>query len=122
MEFRKYLKRVGKMVLIATMAISISASARTKSPYATVDAGITKVRVKAWFNSGWKTTKDDTVYGVKKGKYIKQCWVRIKEGNYDKTVYSEAFTKAEAGNGDAELSKVNNPIRISTGTWGWKYN
>ncbi len=78
--------------------------------------------VTAWFNSGYKTTAADTKYGVKKNAYIKQCWVRIQEGSYDKKVWSEAFTRAEKKQGRASLTCGNNPFYVATATWGWKYN
>ena len=117
-----------KMVTVMAIAalvfgvINSSASAMTISPYGGSTCSITKINVKAWFNSGYKTTSNDTKYGVKRNAYIKQCWVRIQEGNYDKKVWSESFTKKEKRQGKASLSCGNNPFYVATASWGWKYN
>ncbi|SES77290.1 hypothetical protein [[Clostridium] polysaccharolyticum] len=114
--------KLGVMILAAGIVASITVSAMTITPYANRETGGVTLRVVAWFNSGYKTTSSDATYGVQANKYIKQCWVRIKEGSYDQTEYSEAFTRAEAKQGKAELSKTNNPFSDATLTWGWKYN
>lgn len=120
-------KRVAKKIMVLGMAGIMLfggtlASARTFSPYASRNTGGVQLKVMAWFNSGYKTTDDDEKYNVKPGRYIKQCWVRIKEGNYDKVVKSKSYTKKEAKNGQATLSKYNNPFADASLTWGWKYN
>lgn len=119
---KKIVKKIGATLLAAGMITSTAASAMTISPYASRETGGFTLRVVAWFNSGYKTTSADAEYGVTAGKYIKQCWVRIKEGDYDKIKYSESYTKAEAKQGQAELEKTNNPLKDATLTWGWKYN
>ena len=119
---KNLMKKIGAMMLVVGMTTATTASAMTVSPYARRSVGGITLRVVAWFNSGYKTTSDDAQYGVQAGKYIKQCWVRIKEGSYDKTEYSAAYTRAEAKQGQAELSKTNNPLSDATCTWGWKYN
>lgn len=116
------IKAVIVALLICTFMIGIPASyARTVTPYATRSTGGLQLHVTAWFHSAYKTTAADSQYGVKSGKYIKQCWVKIQEGDYNKTDYSEALTKAENKSGSAELTKVNNPFYDATLTWGWKY-
>jgi hypothetical protein len=118
----KRLVAVIAMAVIVYGVIGISASAMTYSPYGGSNTCLTQISVTAWFNSGYKTTAADTKYGVKKNAYIKQCWVRIQEGSYDKKVWSEAFTRAEKKQGRASLTCGNNPFYIATATWGWKYN
>mgnify|MGYP002541746111 CR=1 FL=1 len=61
-------------------------------------------------------------YKVKPGRYIKRCWVRIEEGNYDKKKFSKSYTKKQEKTGKAELKKYNNPFAKAKLTWGWKYN
>lgn len=120
-----YLK---KTVLFLSLAlclggfIAIGIKGMTISPYASSTCTPAKIDVRAWFNSGYKTTSADSQYGVKKNAYIKQCWVSIKEGSYDHKEWSESFTKKEKRQGSARLSKVNNPFLVSTASWGWKYN
>jgi len=118
---KKMIKKLSAVALAAVL-LGCSASAMTKSPFADSSATITQISVRAWFNSGYKTTADDAKYGVKKNAYIRQCWVRIQEGSYDQKRFSASYTKAQKGQGTASLSCVNNPFQVSTATWGWKYN
>ena len=125
MKIRAILKKTVAVIAMAVIVygvIGISASAMTYSPYGGSNTSLTQISVTAWFNSGYKTTAADTKYGVKKNAYIKQCWVRIQEGSYDKKVWSEAFTRAEKKQGRASLTCGNNPLYVATAKWGWKYN
>lgn len=118
---KKMIKKLSAVVLAMTI-LGCSASAITKSPFADSSATITTISVKAWFNSGYKTTANDAKYGVKKNAYIRQCWVRIHEGSYDKKKWSASYSRAQAGQGIASLSCGNNPFQVATATWGWAYN
>ena len=118
---KKMIKTLGAVTL-AVLLLTCSVSAMTKSPFADSSATITKISVRAWFNSGYKTTDSDTKYGVKKNAYIRQCWVRIQEGSYDQKRFSGSYSKDQKAQGSASLSCVNNPFQVSTATWGWKYN
>lgn len=120
---QKIAKKIMILGIASTMLFSGTAvSAMTKTPFASRDTGGIHLRVCAWFNSGYKTTTEDREYGVVSGKYIKQCWVRIQEGNYDKIKNSKSYTKKQAKTGIAELTKYNNPFADAKLTWGWKYN
>lgn len=126
-QFKKSnrLTTIGKRVIITGMALGILSSTSmgmTYSPFAKRHTRDTKIYGTAWFNSGYKTTKADSKYGVKKDKYIKQCWVRVKEGGYDEKKWSESFTRKEKKQGYVHLEKWNNPFFNATITWGWKYN
>ena len=119
-------QRMAKKIMILGLASTMlfggtAVSAMTKTPYADKVTGI-HLRVYAWFNSGYKTTDDDKEYKVKPGRYIKRCWVRFEEGNYDKKKFSKSYTKKQEKTGKAELKKYNNPFAKAKLTWGWKYN
>lgn len=120
--------RIKKVFLVFSLTLcmcgifTVFAKAMTVSPYAGATTTLAKVNVVAWYNSGYKTKASDVKYGVKKNAYIGQCWVRIKEGSYNKKVWSRAYTKAQKGQGVARLSCANNPFYVATATWGWMYN
>lgn len=122
MKKKNIVKKMATLALAGIVVTGSMASAMTVSPFASRSTGGLKLRVVAWFNSGYKTTKDDRQYGVESGKYINQCWVKIKEGDYKETIWSESYKKKQAGQGSATLEKYNNPFYDATLTWGWIYN
>lgn len=61
-------------------------------------------------------------YKTTKGKYIKQAWVKIKEGETQK-VYKRSATVSKSSTAItyASASCANNPLKSQTFPYGWKY-
>lgn len=119
-----------KLIVIATcLAICIllgtSAYAMTSKVWASTSTGTITLKSSTQFNAKYLTQASDSIYKVKKGKYIRQSYSHIVEGNYDKYDWSEVCSKdATTLNkiaGTSYLSKVNNPLINATVTYGWHY-
>jgi hypothetical protein len=108
--------------LALILTLTIVASAATLSPWASISSGL-NVEVATSFTPSWKTEANDTQYGVSEGKYIKNSWVRIVEGDYDKTEKSKNYYRPSTEWVYTHLSKTNNPFKTATATatYGWGY-
>lgn len=109
-------------IVIATMLSVLlmfcAASALQKTPYHDQTEG-----VNIWsYSSFTPYTAADGKYGTKKGKYIEQCWVKVKAGNKLYSDYSQAFNKNDSGFGEAEIKVFNNPFTNQSFSHGWSYN
>lgn len=107
-------KRSMAIVLATTMLLgtAVSASGMTLF-YANKGRSGVYVFVEAAFTPNAITT--NTKYGLKKNKYVKKVTIRLQEGkNYDKS-------KSTTTGKHIKLSKVNNPLITSSGSWKWEY-
>lgn len=71
------------------------------------------VFVEASFTPGVKT--NTTKYGLIKGKYVRKVTINLKEG----TSYNKS--KSTTTGNLIRLSKRNNPLQKSYGSWRWTY-
>ena len=110
--------------MLALGGVGNFSSAITKTPWASCITQLANIRVNAWFNSGYKTKQRDVNnnIGVQKDKYIRCCWVRLKEGSFDKKTFSKSYTIKQEGQGQATIVNGNNPFKVASASWGWHYN
>lgn len=106
--------------LALILTLTIVASAAQLSPWASISSGI-KVEVATSFTPSWKTESNDTQYGVEVGKYIKNSWVTLYEGSYNTTKISDHYYRPSTEFVYTSLSKINNPLKTATCTYGWSY-
>lgn len=86
--------------------------------YANTSSGV-KNEVEAYCLIG---TKANGEYGTKSGKALKNCKVRMQEGNYDSGwVEGTAWGSTSSGYNRAYLSRVNNPLYTCYANWSWIY-
>ena len=80
------------------------------------------LHVSASFTPSVKTTSAHGL-GLTPGKNVKQCYVWLKEGNYDSgRVYSQTAQSTSDNNlYEAYTSRLNNPFMTATSGYGWIY-
>ncbi len=109
--------------LVVCFSTTIIARGMSLSPYGSYGkTNLVYLKAIAWFNSGWKTTSDDSAYGVTANKYIKQCYVWITQGDSTNYDYSATYKPSDNGQGTASLEEFNNPFKDQSGGYGWYYN
>lgn len=108
--------------LVLCLSTTVMAYGMTRSPYGSYGkTNLVYLSAIAWFNSGWKTTADDSAYGVQANKNIKQCYVWITQGNSTNYDYSESYSPSDEGQGIASLEEFNNPFKSQSGGYNWIY-
>lgn len=107
-------KRSMAIMLATIMFLGTSASASGMTLfYANKGRSGAYVFVEAAFTPKAKTT--NTKYGLKKNKYVKKVTIRLQEGKgYDKSKFTTTGKHIK-------LSKLNNPLIKSSGSWKWEY-
>lgn len=113
-----------RIIIIACLLVlclamtTVLAGALQNTPWHSHSSGI-KLKTSSSFCGNVKATGK---YGTKKGKYIKQAWVEIKEGGklvrYD---CSAVVKKTNKSIQFAETSCFNNPFKSQSFPYGWKY-
>ena len=85
-----------------------------------IDNGVINNSIKAGF---LESQKGSGSYSTDKTKVVKQCYVRLQEGDYDSNrVWSEVGAKT--GGTDyiwTQVSKYNNPFETCYCNYGWAY-
>ena len=114
------MKKVGKTVLTCCLALGVlsggvMASGKTINGASTQTSLGGTTTVEAWFNPSWKIVSG-AGYGLTTGKYVKQSYVRIQEGDYDSgRIYSvAAANKTTSKEISVKTSKFNNPLKTMT--------
>lgn len=80
--------------------------------------------IQADFVAGIKTTT--TNYGLVKGRYVNQAYVRLQEGSYDSGRKFSGNSGGIVNNvgrtySTPKVSKTNNPLATAKMNWGWFY-
>lgn len=106
---------IATVVATSTLTATLPAKAQTLFGYSASSG--TKVKVSSWFSSGIKTTATHAAAtkNLKKGKYVKQTAVRIKEGDYNSGwKYSKKpASKKSKGFYKKTIDKYNNPFKTA---------
>ena len=101
-------------VLSATMLLGATYGVNGMSNfYANKGRDGLNVFVEASFTPG--VTTNTTKYGLIKGKYVRKVTINLKEG----TSYNKS--KSTTTGNLIRLSKRNNPLQKSYGSWRWTY-
>lgn len=100
------------LLAISASALGIQHVTMSNGLYNTIQAGFAE----SMAGTGY--------YGTVKNKIVKQCYVRLQEGNYDSgKVYSAVGVKTGGKRyiWTKELSKLNNPLQTCYTNYGWLY-
>lgn len=114
-------KRIAAFVA-AAMLLTASVTAHGLGiQHVSMSSSLFSNSIQAGFSESSKGTGS---YGTNKSKVIKQCYVRLKEGDYDSGRVSSAVGKRTGGGKyiwTKEVSRANNPFKTCYTNYGWLY-
>lgn len=116
-KFNK-IRLISYFTIICLLVSVVIVGALTNTPYHTHSRGAT-LKTESYFCGNVPGTGK---YKTKKGKYIKQAWVEIKEGGKRKAYKeSKIVSKASEKVTYASISCINNPLKSQSFPYGWRY-
>ena len=118
---RKFKKSIRVFLVVSMLLIvaSVPVIAFTTANHEDFESGLTNsVRASYYAN---RNTGSNPVWGARANSHIRQCYVRLIEGNYDSgQVHSlEAFSTSDPVMKTAFTSRFNNPFQTAYTYYGW---
>lgn len=91
------------------------------NPWAQKSANLFSNTVETTFTPSWLTTSDDKQYGCQVGRYIKNSWCKVEEGNRTDYHKSDDYYKPDTTWVHTYASLSDSPFHTASMSYGWGY-
>lgn len=118
---KKKILILGATSLLMCSAGFVMAGAATKSPWADKAANLFSNEVQTTFTPSWLTTSDDKAYGCTVGKYIKNSWCKVTEGNREDYNKSDNYYRPDTTWVHTSAKLTDSPFYTASMSYGWGY-
>lgn len=117
-------KMLAAIIISGILTLSIGGilvGAATKSPWVTKKSKFFSNEVITTFTPDWKTTKDDAKFHVMKGRYIRNSWCKVTEGNRTDYNKSSDYKRPKTTWVYTEAKLFDSPFYKAKMSYGWGY-
>lgn len=112
------------LALLTALTLSagtVFVGAATLSPWAQKKANLFSNEVQTTFTPSWLTQSSDSQYGCTSGKYIKNSWCKVVEGNRTDYKISSNYYRPSKTWVLTSAKLSDSPFYTATMSYGWGY-